>query len=109
MADDSMRFGIEFEFRDQFSRHAAVVERLRDHFALGEKSYVWVADVFGDAAVASVSKGDSPGGNTLYQVSWARGGGEFKIGEPVEVVRRTTYVPKSKSAAVRKSLWDGVL
>lgn len=88
----------------------AVSKRLREHFALGEKSWIWVADVFGDAAVGEISKSDMPGKRALYQVSWARTNGEFAIGDPVEVVRRVTYVPKSK-ALVQKSMgmWSGLL
>lgn len=85
----------------------AVIKRVRDHFALGEKSWIYVADVFGDAAVAQVS-GDGFDRRGLYQVTWVRKNNGFDIGEPVEVVRRVAYVPKTKTA-VTKSLWSGVV
>lgn len=86
-----------------------------------DNAHVWVMDVFSDNVVAEVSKFEkakTPSHtSTFHAVPYGRDNvGVLKLGDPIEVVRRVTYVPKSptvqKSVAkceVSKSFWAGVL
>ena len=86
----------------------------------GNSAHVWVNDVFAEQVVAEVSlfqKEKTPSHtNTFFAVGYGRDNlGVMKFGDPVEVVRRVTYVPKAPTEQsvtkcdVIKNFWAGVL
>lgn len=85
-----------------------------------DNAHVWVMDVFADNVVVEVSKYEkakTPSHTSSYHaVPYGRDTtGVLKLGAPVEVVRRVTYVPKTPAVQgvtkceVSKSFWAGVL
>lgn len=73
---------------------------------------VWVMDVFGDQVVAEVNTWEEkkPTVRRFMAVPMKRdANGTLEFGDPVEVVRRVSYVPKVQfEASVNKSVGEGV-
>lgn len=79
---------------------------------------VWMMDVFGDQAIAEVNEYEpkKPSVGRFMAVTFRRKGNALALGDPVEVVRRVSYVPKAQvTANVAKSIsedtnsiWVGV-
>ncbi len=85
-----------------------------------DSAHVWISDTFSDTVVAEVStfqKSKTPSHERkFFAVGYNRDNvGVLKLGDPVEVVRRVTFVPKTpllKSVTkceVNKGFWHGVL
>lgn len=78
----------------------------------GTGADIWVMDVFGDQVVAEVNRWEKgkPTVRTFMAVPMKRdSNGALVLGDPVEVVRRVSYVPKAQFPAdVKKSIGQGV-
>jgi len=73
---------------------------------------IWVMDVFGDQVIAEVNRWEKgkPTLRTFMAVPMRRdANGVLELGDPIEVVRRVSYVPKVEfKADVSKSVSKGV-
>ena len=72
---------------------------------------IWVMDVFGDQVVAEVNRWEKgkPTMRSFMAVPMKRdANGALALGDPIEVVRRVTYVPKVEFQAANTSISKGV-
>lgn len=73
---------------------------------------VWTCDVFSDQVVSEVTtyEKNKPTVYRFFATPYSRAStGEIALGEPVEVERRVTYVPKVTVAKSAGGFWGGVL
>ena len=97
---------------NEFSRklRAVLQKKIVEHFALGERSWVYVCDIFDTDAVVEVERRTEASGRELYQVPYKRAAdGTFSFGAPVPVIRRVTYVPKTTKVEKSTALFAGLL
>lgn len=80
---------------------------------LPEKAdYMWIAELYKDNLVLSVSikrEGLIPIRDLYYRMTWVMKGDDFVLGKPEEVIRQTTWIPKSKVRKAQENLWKDIL
>lgn len=100
------------QLREAVRAHLFKTLKIKVDREKGLGASVWMMDVFGDQVVAEVSTWEEkkPTVRRYMAVPMRRdANGNVMFGDPVEVVKRVTYVPKSQvEASVAKSIGEGV-
>lgn len=93
----------------------SVMEHLKNKVNVGKDADVYPVDIYGDKVIVDLYVGSEANlvqeGESrvkYFQMSYVRNvDGEFEFGEPMEMEKRTVFIPKGEP--IQKSFWSGVL